>query len=169
MEYLKNKDNHRIVSVWDEENSDRFSVGRIVASDEDYTVMETLTVDGNTNGLYMTCTESIFCIKENDRYTQSVKKLFEKRERAFEVFDLRSGTPLKVFLNYSKEKNRLISVKLCNEETITGRIIEIFDDSILIKAFDENGYDGEAEISTNSIVCWRCNSHYERNIEVLNQ
>ena len=66
----------KLYSFWDDAGENKFNVGYLLESDEEFTLFNSLTTTGAENGLYLTRTEDIFRIDSEDAYTKKIARLF---------------------------------------------------------------------------------------------
>ena len=141
------------------EDSDKFSVGYIIAVGEEMFVLENVSLNGLNDGLQCTPINSVIRIKTDTLYLKNIKKLMKNDDflcdfRKFDEKDL-----LLDFLKYIQSEEELCEIELLSEYsfTLSGYIISLCDDIIEMNLIDETygqpDGKGIAKISDISSVC----------------
>ena len=155
-----------VCSFWNDRSDDKFLVGVMVQSDDEFALFESINADGFLDGFVLCRTDDIFRVSYNDRYSERIKFLFDLHgEKHPEV--QRKATVFDTFLSLSKLSYGYAAFLLVNGDIVTGKNFELYDDTLRFDAYDEEGFDGHNEILADSIISGRCNSHYEKLISSL--
>jgi|GEM_PF-1617864 len=166
--------NGKLYSFWDDAGENKFNVGYLLESDEEFTLFNSLTTTGAENGLYLTRTEDIFRIDSEDAYTKKIARLFQLQGETQRDWQNAVDSVLAGFLSHAKNKQKLISVKTDDGDTVTGRLLDYDltyeEETVTLRRIDDNGnQDGFSVIRLDCIDRFASDSYNERAIELLYQ
>jgi hypothetical protein len=170
-ELQKLMESAKLVEVYTNENdTSKFDVGFIVACDDEYFIMLTVTKFGRLDGFVLQEVDSIVRISEDTVYLRKIATLMryynEKREKItvdqYPVYDL---------LEYCRANNRIASIDLLGSEysDAKGYIEELDYDKCVVRQVSEEGKnDGATSIILKDISFISCCSNIEIMLEILN-
>lgn len=170
-ELSRYRDSNTLVEVYtNERDTSKFDVGFILASDDEYFIMLTVTKFGRLDGFVLQEVDSIVRVSADTVYLKKIATLMrfysEKREKIpaeqYPVYDL---------LEYCRANNRIASIDLLGSEfsDAKGYIEELdYDKCIVRQVSDDGKSDGATSILLKDISYISCCSNSEIMMEILN-
>ena len=157
----------KIVSIY-ECGESNFRLGKLIAADEEALILNLITTRGYEDGLYYALVDNVIRVDTDDRYIEKYTRLFSINSQEY-VSDFQArDSLLSSVLDYISSKKLIASFEIDDDEWVTGRIMEITEDSVTISKIDDFGEsDGLAEISIEYVTRIMCNSGGERILESL--
>ncbi len=151
-----------LACIYREDNpSDAFNVGRVVAVDEDFTLIYSITPKGEYDGYYLQETDSIVRVDTNNRYLERIKKFMPKAmPAAIEVPDEYDDL-VRVLLDHAVRNGSYVSFELgvSGHYDVDGIVLEVQEEICRILLTDESGYpDGISNIVIDEITRGECDS-----------
>ncbi len=152
----KAKANNKPIAYYtNREDSDVFSVGEIIAYDEDYILTSEISPQGTFDGYSLQKIETIYRMDIDDSYVNQIYFQYKKDEKEqLAIDDLTSNKSLlDSIVGYLKIRSDLVSFSLnkIRETDFCGRIMECTDVFLIIQIIDENKPSGETIIKKDSI------------------
>lgn len=153
------------------EDSDKFSVGYIIAVGEEMFVLENVSLNGLNDGLQCIPIDGIIKIETETLYLKKIKKLMNNDNFLCDSRKFNEKNLLLDFLKYIQSEKELCEIELLNEYsfTLSGYIISLCDDIIEMNLIDETygqpdgkGITKISDISSvsvksedlNKLKCW---------------
>ncbi len=167
------KNNKDIVSIYSNyEDTEKFSVGRVLAVNDDDTVLYAYSPYGRYDGYLLKKTDSIFLIETGGSYLEKIAILsdkncddFKKEIRKFESSDL-----VNELLNFAQENSLIVSIELLDSgiTDVQGFVDKSENESVIINAVDDYGYsDGTSAVNFRDITFISCDAEDERALKTL--
>ena len=160
---------NQMCAIYDDDD-DNFRVGEVVFYNDIDAIFKTYTTRGYEDGLYMTKIDSIYRVDYNNKYIEKIKKLFASIEQntCCYKFDFDGLDLSHELLEYSKQESYVITIKMSNEDVISGEVYNIDDQYVYLNVINDDGEsDGESIIKKDCIERIWCNTGYERNLQLL--
>lgn len=162
----------QFLSVYDEtEPAGNFHICRYLCEDSDHIIFQAISTRGYCDGFYCIKSDLIFRIDFDDEYTKRIEKLFSlQNQKELVFYPTKENSILIDLLYYSEDNNLISSVFFENDESITGKIVDINSKKGIFKVekiTDDGKDDGIAFVKINSIEKIICNSGFEKCIEML--
>lgn len=170
-ELNKYMEQHTLVEVYSNpQDTSKFSVGYILACDESFFAMSSISKHGKLDGFQLKNTEDIIRLCEGTVYLQKMSTLLRYHNE--KQASLTLGRDLVYdFLDYCKANNRIVAVEVVDShfwDTI-GYIDAIDDDRCTISQISDQGKsDGISYVITKDITNISCGSEDEVMLEILN-
>lgn len=150
------KENTILSVFFDRDRPDFANVGRVIACDENYTLLSSISTDGRWDGFLLRRTDNIFKIESESLYEKKIMLLNKKRGNAEGKvkYSFWQGDDLfKDMISLITDAQLITGMALeDSEEIIFGKIINENIDCITISILDEYGFDfGRAIVKKNDI------------------
>ena len=136
-----------------EECTTKFSVGYVLAFDDDYVVLKMYDPNGHYDGIGCFSTDSIYEIDTDSNYLKALEKLIkhyvEYGECRIDAID-----NIDKILSLIKTENRICEIGLCNSHNadVVGFIKKLSNMTIAIDRIDEHGKkSGHANVLRDAI------------------
>lgn len=127
----------------DFENGNRFNYGTVIKADEDYSVLQLISPDGDDDGIFCVETQRIYKVELQGLYEKKMAALCEGK--VYPKYELTFGDDgiKNAVLSFAKKEGQIVSIELSNSECDDAvGFVESFDEEICcIKAVDEYGID----------------------------
>lgn len=171
--YVNNKE---IISIYtDEEKTNKFIAGYLLAMDDRYFLLASITPQGTYDGYILKTLDSILYIHSDGKYEKKLNCLLSDKYKPHNMeywANKESNNILLEFIKFIKENNYVCSIEICNSgyNDIIG-FIDFFDDmTCSVKAITEYGEeDGRSMIQICDITLIGSDSDEEQTIKYLNQ
>jgi len=151
----------------DRDDTEKFAVVRVLAVDDEYAVMQSVTPYGVYDGLWLKALDEIYRVSEKSKYLEAMKLICTKEDSGFEAAD---GIDLKVqLLRFAMERNLPVSIELLDSGRwdIQG-FVKSVEDGVLMSALTVYGeYDGENAFDIGDVVEIACDGEDERKLARL--
>ncbi len=161
-----------LVSIYTDRNeTDSFLVGFVLASSEQFILIQSVSSDGLNDGLELCETKEIYRVDINGKYESKIMKLWKNANQEV-VYKVPQDITLASFAAYTQENNYMVSIETCNSELHDsfGLVENVAEDHIVIKGYDKYGAeDGLNYIKFDCITRFSCDGIYERNIQAIIQ
>lgn len=165
-----------IISIYtDEEKTNKFIAGYLLAVDEQYFLLASITPQGLYDGYILKTLDSILCIHSNGKYEKKLSYLLSDKYKPHNTqywASIESNNILEEFLEFIKENNFVCSIEICNSgyNDIIGFIDSFNDVTCSVNTITEYGEDdGKSMIQIRDITLIGCDSDEEQTIKYLNQ
>lgn len=140
------KEQKELCEIYSYGDFDALSVGVILAFNDKWCLYACVKTDGNFDGYCLEQTESIIRVSRNTIYLDKIKKLIDKENAVFKVFDLPQSEELFAsVMAYIKESKKIFAVKLFDDSDclIRGYLHDVTDGLMTVRAITDYGeYDG---------------------------
>lgn len=165
------KNENKIISIFiNEENLDKFIVGKIINLDESEFIIELISPSGKYDGYRWNYIDKIIKIEEDGEYEKKIEKLYSLENTLIKEVDKKHETLLKSFLDFIKKEKFIVTIELFNshEKDNCGFIESLENDILTLRNIDSYGQnDGISYININAITDIVCDSEEERIINKL--
>jgi hypothetical protein len=170
-ELQKYKDNQKLIEVYtDDRDTSKFSVGRVIYSDNDFFILFGVDQYGRFDGHLLMETEAIVRISEDSLYLNKMASLMRYYNEKPEKLHI-DQYPVYSLLDHCKQANRIVSVDLLGSGIVDakGYVEELDFDKCVIRQVSEFGKsDGSAMLLLNDITYITFGSKDEVMLEILN-
>lgn len=156
----------------DSDYTDKFFVGYILESDQEFFVCKAINAYGEYDGWICCLHDNIIRVQTGTNYLKNLLVLYnEKKDRGQELC-LNPDDLLLQMLEYIKDNKRICTIELCNSNMndVIGFVSDISQRGAIlrVKMVDADGKaDGESRIDMNMVSCITTQSADERKLEFL--
>lgn len=139
------------------ENSNKFTVGYIIANDKNYIVCESIDPYGKKDGLVLFLCDNIIKVQKNTKYLNNIEKLYNKQgNKRDKIFFNTSESLLLQLLDYIDKNKKLCTIELCdsNINDVVGFLnkIDLNGATIELNNINDDGEkDGISIVNLNMI------------------
>lgn len=137
------------------DSSTKFSFGRVLALDEDFLALISITPSGLYDGVSVIPAEDIMRIAADDQYCAKMKALTDEAEYAKFPYAINNADVLRNILEISEKDNTVVSIEVDHSgyDDATGIVAGICDGLVEIDVIDEYGFeDGKAWVQLDDIT-----------------
>lgn len=170
LELDKYQEERTLVEVYtNAQDTTRFDVGYILAFDDDFFIMLTLSKYGRLDGFYLYKTENIIRICVNSKYLKKMTSLMRFYNEKQDIINIDKYLVYDL-LDYCRINNRIVSVEILDSGNIDtrGYIEELDVDKCCIRQISEYGENnGVTSILLKDISEIKCCSSMEVMHEIL--
>lgn len=170
----KLKEEQKLCALFqDKDDLDCCSVGYILEVQDGYCIIESLDDDGTFRCFEFNEVESIFQVKTDSRYIQSIQKMMQIKGYQRQKADFFKGE--NIFfqsLNYLKQNKIIASLELHNSYRmdITGYITDFDEDVVSMQNVNDYGeFNGNAYVDLKSVSGLTFGSVFENTIDSLHK
>lgn len=147
-------------------NHDGFACGYIIAADDEYVLINSISPEGRFDGLALGRIDDIVTIISCSQYIKKIELLYRANVSEHAKIHITDNLLLDL-ITYSNSNNIMITVD-CDCTKHTGYIKDINDEFIVLELYDQYGRkDGVATIDLSYVEYIDCGSAYEQGIAAL--
>ncbi len=149
---------------------EKFIFGKVVAVNTERIVFQTLSPEGQDDGLAMVCVDHVFKIEENGKYAQKMYKLISGQNIPAYSLNINNDDIAGAMLSFAQIHGHIASVELLDSGIFdaVGIVEEIVDGQCKIRLIDEYGdEDGYSYFNKEDITKMSIQSAEEKRIEKL--
>lgn len=154
----------KIVSLYtDTSETNKFTVGYILGTSDDYVLLNSIATNGINDGLYLLQANDIFRINIDGEYENKILKLYHMQNQK-PVANMQVDDLFNAFFTYAQKNAMIVSIKLCDGEEyeLSGIVENVSDEQLTLKCISNYGkYDGISIVKNNYITKATCNSDFE--------
>lgn len=152
----KAKANNKPIAYYtNREDSDVFSVGEVIAYDEDYMLTSEISPQGTFDGYSLQRIEAIYRMDTDDSYVNQIYFQYKKDKKVQLAIDdiISNKSLLDAIVEYLKIHSDLVSFGLnkIRETDFCGKVTECTDEFLIIQIINENKPSGETIIKKDSV------------------
>jgi len=159
------------IAIYDDQSdTDKFTVGFLVATTDQYALINSISTRGYEDGFYLTLVEDIYRIDMRSQYLTKIMLLWQNLRQEKTLAFTSKDNLVTDLLKYAQKESLMVSLFLFNEETtgITVWLKELKESSITLELVDDYGRpDGISIIDSSNIARIYCDSGHERNMKYL--
>lgn len=163
----------KYVAIYHDDSNGNFAFGRVLAVNEEFIAVYSISKNAEYNGIVISRTESVIRIETDNQYIEKMKKLIDSS--LYDITDQISIDESRIVesvLLMAKENKKIVSIDILNREfdDITG-FVDIIDDGIcMIQQINDYGYqDGISYVNIRDISEVLYDTIYEqRSLKVWN-
>ena len=159
-----------MITVYTDTCNEWFGVGIVLAVDDAFVLLKSISTLGEDDGLTLYRIEEIVKIETNTMYCQKLKKLMRIKNVVLLNYDIPKNEYLAWIIKKSLEENSIIDVQLLSSQhrDIVGIVKDINDGNCIILQIDDLGRkDGECQFLLESISSIKFNSVENRTLQLL--
>ena len=146
----------------------KFRFGKIMYADDTDLLLYEISRYGTFDGLSLLQTANVYRIEKNGQYQKRMEILMRSNIFPEVRLDIRSGKIKHSFLRHLASSEKIASVGLEGDETVTGMVERVDDTAFVMRQIDYYGYeDGQATIALDAITEITCDSREEKVLEIL--
>lgn len=162
--------NHKISNFYfDKENTDKFRTGYVCAYNNEWIIIAHISTRGLYDGFLLYKMQDLFQAETDDEYGKKIKRLYELKKQKHPDFKDEGDDPLKMFLNFAKERQFIVSLNL-EDSYICGYLNDFDDLHICVDVIDDYGKaDGKTEVAISEVKEIDCDSYNEQDIKLLHE
>lgn len=158
---------NKLLAVYRQLNKDSFSVGKLIAYNEDFLLLNSFTEDGRDDGLLVYKNEYIVKVEIDTEYLLNLKKLLEDCPS----YTVNPNMDLfEWVIRYSVDNHKMIDIMIDNSGycDASGYILGVNNGVCIIEQIEFNGkQDGKIYIPMDRITSLNCDTAEHRRIEKL--
>ena len=161
-----------VVIYTDNENTNTFSVGYILAYSENEIVVAYVDEFGNNDGFLGKKTYNIIKLEYRSKYSNKIQKLNKIRGNSINFISVHNESLFLDIMIYAYKFKKIVSIELFNSgiDDAVGYIISIEGNSAKIKMVNSYGEDdGEMIINIKDITDIACDTNYQKSLDLLFQ
>ena len=152
----------------DRETPAKFRFGKIMYANETELLLYEISRYGAFDGLSLLQTANVYRIEKNGQYRERMKILMQSNIFPEVHLDIQNGKIKHSFLRNLAASEKIVSVVLEGDETVTGMVERVDDTALVMRQIDYYGCeDGQAAIALDTITGITCDSREERALELL--
>ncbi len=167
---IRCQENKKLIGVYtNRQDLSKFDVGVVLAVDDDFLVLSSVSKFGKLNGLLLVELGSVVRIDEDSVYLKKINALMRYFNEKPEVFSAEQYLVYSL-LEYCHANNRIAAIDLLDSGTYdaVGFVDELDTERCVIKQVSEFGKnDGTSNILLADITSISCSSEMEVMLEVL--
>ena len=136
-------------------DTSKFHFGTIIAVNEEEIAIQTISPDGENDGIVVIGTDYINRVETNSQYIEKMKKLCAGDSLFLNDLEIDNNNIINSILLFAFKEKEVVSIELIDSgyNDVIGIIEEIDDIECKIKQFNEYGYvDGELYFRVNDIT-----------------
>lgn len=159
---------NRLVEIYTNVGEDNFSLGFVLAFNENYLLLQSVSPYGEESGIYLYCINEIVKVETNTLYCKKIKKLISIKNTKFPKYKNINEDFMLWLLQNSKTYSKIIQVQLLQSNCcdVMGIVKELTNDTCLIAKIDHYGFkDGISEIKIADISSIKYDDIESRDLE----
>ena len=132
---------------------DRFIFGRLSCFNSDFVVIESYDQYGREDGYIIKSIATLSKIETNSKYSKKMEKLILSYDSEHLRIDLKNGNIIELFLQLSRDKHKIVSLELSdNNKLLVGIVLSVDNHICNLSQIDDYAYnDGEIMFSVDDI------------------
>lgn len=157
----------QIIEVYTNLDDDEFGLGKVLNYDEEYLLIQELSVFGEHDGVVLYKMDSIFKIAYDTIYSRKILKLVKLLKEKGEKYKFARDFPTSI-LEASRRKKKVIDIQLCDSGRcdVSGIVDSIKDGICVIRQITSDAEeDGFCCLKVDEITSIRYDSLDNRKIE----
>ena len=157
----------QIIEVYTNLDEDAFGLGKVLNYDEEYLLIQELSVFGEQDGVVLYKTDSVFKIAYDTIYSRKILKLAKLLKEKEENYEFAGDFPISI-LEASRREKKVIDIQLCDSGRcdVSGVVDSIQDGICVIRQItSEAEEDGFCCVKVEDITSIRYDSSDNRKIE----
>jgi len=157
---------------YDEDDTDAFIIGWVVAIDPKFFIIECVTPKGYHNGIACRLLDSVIKIETNNKYIESILKLWKiNNQERFDI-SMQEKVCLTSLMNFIIENERVCFIEICNSANLdaVGYMKKFDNEKLLVEHISDCGeFDGEEDICIKRISAVTFGNEEQVRLEKLNK
>ena len=154
----------------DEQDGEVFNVGYFLAQDEDFSLFQSINLNGFDSGLFLCRTESIYRTQFNTKYCQAIQKLMEYHKTKLKNYSFKTDDLCEELLLLAKAEKAIIDIELESTGAVEaiGFVESVNDKCVTTLEIDQQGFeDGNTIVKLNDIRNITFNSYKRMKHKIL--